>query len=76
MEMATKTEIEYLRSLFSPFDSSITAVSVEKIEFIYELFSGKERGIVHPKLIFAYLTESKPMPKTGFDSVTVLMSAR
>lgn len=61
--------------MISPFNSSIAAVNLEKIEYVYELFSGCERGIVHPRLIFEYLKERKPMPKSGYDSVKKLLSA-
>ncbi len=74
MEMATPEQIAELRWMISPFNSSIAAVNLKRIEETYELFLGKERGIVHPKLIFEYLRESKPMPMSGYDSVRKLMT--
>ncbi|WP_417585338.1 hypothetical protein [Nitrincola sp.] len=74
MEMATPDEIEELRWMMSPFDSSIAAVNLKRIEETYDLFIGHERGIVHPRLIFEYLKESKPMPKHGYESVKKLLT--
>ncbi len=74
MKLATSEQISELRWMISPFNSSIAAVSLEKIEETYELFMGQERGIVHPRLIFEYLRETKPMPMSGYDSVRKLMT--
>lgn len=76
MQMATPEQIAELRWMMSPFDYSIAAVNLKRIEETYELFLGKERGIVHPKLIFEYLRESKPMPMSGYDSVRKLMTVK
>lgn len=76
MQMATPEQIAELRWIISPFNSSIAAVNLKQIEKTYELFMGQERGIVHPRIIFAYLKETKPMPMSGYDSVRELMTAR
>ncbi|MCG6389652.1 hypothetical protein K6U51_05880 [Vibrio fluvialis] len=74
MDMATPEQIAELRFMISPFNSSVAAVSLERIEQTYDLFFGQDRGIVHPRLIFEYLTENKPMPKAGYESVKKLLS--
>ncbi|WED29031.1 hypothetical protein L3V77_24165 [Vibrio sp. DW001] len=74
MEMASSDDIAYLRMLFSPFDTRISAVDPEKISRMHKLFLGQERGIVHPTLIYRYLTESTPLPKSGYDMIVELLT--
>lgn len=75
MDMATKDEIAFLRMLFSPFNSSIEAVRLDRIKHTYDLFAGSDIRIVHPKLIYEYLSELKPLSRVGFESIKELMTA-
>lgn len=65
MKLATSEQISELRWMISPFNSSIAAVSLEKIEDTYELFMGLERGIAHPRLIFEYLRKNQTNADVG-----------
>ncbi|WP_375750932.1 hypothetical protein [Vibrio sp. HN007] len=76
MELASPDDIAYLRMLFSPFDTRKSAVDFNKIKVTYDLFAGEQRGIVHPRLIYEYLRESKPLPRQGYIMIVELMTAR
>ncbi|WED29863.1 hypothetical protein L3V77_20880 [Vibrio sp. DW001] len=73
--MASSEDVAYLRMHFSPFDSSKSAVCLKKITHLYTLFAGEQRGIVHPRLIYEYLCEFKPLPKQGYDNILELLTA-